>query len=105
MNWSHVLIEGFCLYNEDKEKKNPSCCINGIGKIGFHCLLFNEKKKAICPFFGFQKSKTTIALTNNEGDVIDYNSFESIELDEKKWREEEKKWLDQCVNVLKELND
>lgn len=101
MNWSHLLIEGYCVFNPEKDKALPSCCTNGAGKISFNCLLHDEEGKRMCPYFGFQKSKSTLALTNNEGNTIAFDSFESNQSDENKWQQEELRWVNEKAKVIK----
>lgn len=100
MNWSHILIEGFCLFDTDSDSVVPSCCINGLGNTGINCLLSKETEKSMCPYFGFQEAKSTILLTNNIGVSIEFDSFDSDELDENEWRKKELDWIENKKELI-----
>ena len=100
MSWSHLLIEGYCLFDKDKDEKIPDCCDNGPDNIGLNCLLKKEYKNSMCPFFGYKKTRSTIAITDGEGHVINFDSFESDDIDENKWIEGETRWIKKCSNII-----
>ncbi len=102
MSWSHILVEGYCLFDKKKHKKVPECCINGSNKIGFNCLIYNEEEHRFCPFLGLSKSKSTIALNNIEGKLVTYDTFELEDnfIDEKEWLYKESQWIKYWKKML-----
>jgi hypothetical protein len=95
MGWSHIVLEAYCLfdYSEDKDKKIPSYCISC--EVGRHCLNINNKNSQFCPFFGFSPARSTVVLTDIDGDDIACTGFylEDDSIDENEWLKREKKWL------------
>lgn len=95
MAWKHLVIECYCLNDNNGNQEIPSCCKNGIGNVGNHCLDFDEKRHEYCPYLGFKNVRSTVILTDASGNEISFKEFsddESIS-DEKKWLEKEQEWL------------
>jgi hypothetical protein len=42
-SWTHIVVEGYCFFNEAKEGETnevniPKYCINGPGSFGIYCI-------------------------------------------------------------------
>lgn len=100
MNWSHLLIEAYCVYDSEVEQNIFCTCKKEPKTVGIHCLTFDGVEGKACPLFSFHKARSTVALTNSEGDVIQFNVFETNTINEDKWREEEQKWINKKRRML-----
>lgn len=99
MSWSHLLIEGHCLFDKENENSKPTHCKYGIENISTNCL-YDEKRGTICKYFGFKEAKSTLLLTNSQGKPVEFDSFDSSEKYVKKWKELEKERLNKWKRIL-----
>lgn len=104
MGWKHVVVEGYCLYEDTDKTLKPHCCKYAPGYIGAHCLSYDEAEKKICPHFGFGTARTSLILTGDKGEAITavgFNSEKSIG-NPKAWLEKEKDWISKWSKKLSE---
>lgn len=104
MGWKHIVIEGFCLFNEKDNSLKPHCCKYNPGDIGAHCLSYDETEKKICPYFGFGTARTTLLLTGDDGGAISAAVFSSEKSlgDSKEWLRKERDWINRWKKMLSE---
>lgn len=102
MGWKHIVLEAFCLLGSNQEnEQNPECCKDGPGGLGFHCIQSNDAGK-ICSFFRFGKARSTIVVTNEDGDEVSFQSFSSdddIE-NESVWLQKESEWISNWIRLV-----
>lgn len=101
----HLMIEANCMYwwsEETKEEvKNPGCCEYGIGNISLNCLKYDETSKKMCPYLAFGTPRTTLALTDKSGEVINANTFfDDLGLSSEEWERREEEWIKKCNDIL-----
>lgn len=101
MGWNHLVIEGYCLFQtEDNASKLP-CSKSEHGNVGLHCLNYDQKEK-LCPYFGFNKARSSLVLTSENGENVASKVFSSDEniANEKEWLKAEKTWIRKWVQKL-----
>lgn len=75
LNWSHIVVESYCSFKNDDLAEKPICCKYNAGITGLHCLAYDSQNNNYCPYLGFGTAKTTIVLTNQKGETINFDSF------------------------------
>lgn len=90
MSWNHVVLEGFCFY-ENEEFIDVPCCNTKPGFVSIECLCDTNNQK--CPFFGYTKARTCIVLTDDKGHDVACNTFWVDEPDNSKYIIEENEWI------------
>ena len=108
MGWKHIVLEGYCAFNNEKNlNMPPHCCKLFPENIGLHCLNYDEKEHKFCPYLGYGTAPSTIVLTGNDGEEVSFKVFNSDEnlSNEKKWLKQEEKWIEECKNKIENLND
>ncbi len=101
MRWNYLMLEMYCSYSE-KEFKNVPCCKTNVGSIGAICLSDGEN---ICTYCGFKEARSTVALSNGEGEVIQTKGFsDDNEINEEKWKMRQLEWCEKWIRRLKEDN-
>jgi len=98
MGWKHIVVEGYCFFNSDDNKENniPKFCINGPDNLGLHCIAGSDDNNARCPYFAFGKARSTIIVTDEEGEDFACAGFDvedAHSLSEKEYLEKEKEWI------------
>lgn len=98
MGWKHIVVEGYCFFesNKNKENKIPEFCINGPGSLGLQCIAGNEDNNMRCPYFAFGKARSTIIVTDEEGEDFACAGFDvedAQNLSEEEYLEKEKEWI------------
>ena len=102
MKTSHLILEAICLSNQSEEANKCNC--NGKQIISIECLRDSQKNFSPCCFLGISKAKSTIALTNEKGIVINTNEFfGGFKASEKEYGEKEKQWINTCDKLIDEL--
>lgn len=103
MSWNHIVLEGYCLCPEEERDKTPKYCSNRTCNIGLHCLDIDENEKRICPYFGFNKARSSVVLTGGDGVSIASEIFSSDDnlSNEEKWLKAEKGWLRKWISIIK----
>ena len=102
MNWNHVIFEAYCLFNEENDEM-PMCCIYEPGRTGIHCFEYDEENHKHCPYLSLGKARTTIALANENGDVVAskvYQGDDSL-IDERLWLNAEREWIEKWREIFK----
>lgn len=109
MSWNHIVIEGYCMYTDEEAHadKNindyikmegmipPKCCMKRPGLVGSYCLKFDDDQDRYSPFLAFGTSRSSVVLTNIEGQKEHSKIFwTSDDLTDEKWIEREKQWID-----------
>ncbi|WP_310602853.1 hypothetical protein [Anaerosporobacter sp.] len=92
----NILLEGNCMYNFEKEVNTelPNCCICGVNNVSINCLKYDEDKRIYCPYLALGTAKTTIALTDEQGYVVEADGFwADLSLSADEWRQKEKEWV------------
>jgi hypothetical protein len=98
MGWKHLVLEASCLYQNSNDNQNSKCC---KGKIGLHCLTYNQDGHQICPNLLFGKSRTSVVATDKEGFAVDYTTFWTDEkLSPEEWVRKEEQWLSEQRRVM-----
>ncbi len=106
MTWKHILFEANCIYNFDDNinKAVPNCCKYEPGKIGPFCLSYDKDNHKYCPYLGIGKARSTIAVANTEGEVVNGTCFfQPLNIDEDKWVKSELKWIDKQIEYIRNL--
>lgn len=99
MNWTHIVAESYCLYNE--KNKIPKCCKFKPNHIGLHCFEFDNENKQYCPFLALGTAKSTIILTGSDGELKTFDTFENDEVvDENEWRLKEEEWINKWKDKI-----
>ena len=95
MSWNHIVVEGYCLFDEKKDIQRPACCQGTNGMTGLYCLEYDEQSKWYCPYFAFGKADSTVVLTDGDGKEIAFSAFSSDENieNEEEWVKKQAKWL------------
>ncbi|WP_273322494.1 hypothetical protein [Vallitalea guaymasensis] len=94
MNWSHIVVESYCSFKNDNLAEKPICCKYNPGITGLHCLAYDSQNNNYCPYLGFGTAKTTIVLTNQKGETINFDSFfGDLDLSKGEWEKKEKEWI------------
>ncbi|WP_197259279.1 hypothetical protein [Paenibacillus dendritiformis] len=104
MRWKHVVVEGYCFYENTGNSLKPHCCKYNPGDVGAHCLSYDETEKKICPYFGFGTARTSLVLTGDDGEAITaavFNPEKSIG-DAKEWLRKEKDWINKWKKKVSE---
>lgn len=102
MKSSHLILEAICLAK--KKEESTKCICKGEQIISINCLCDCNKMFSPCQFIAFSKAKSTIALTNEEGIVINANEFfGGFKISEKEYYEKEKRWIEKCDKIIDEL--
>ncbi len=104
---TQLVLEAKCIYQFFRNEENilPACCILGVGNISFNCLNYEEKIK-FCPYFTYGKVRSTILLTDKEGNTINANSFwADLNLSDKEWEIKESDWIEKYDIFINKLND
>jgi hypothetical protein len=69
--------------------------------MGLHCLQSSDKERQFCDFFGWGTAKSSIVLTDSNGEVVTQKSFCTDQnLSEKEWLEQEKCWINQWAERI-----
>lgn len=104
----HLIIEANCMY--DFEKKNninvPVCCKHSAGSISINCLGYQEEKRQMCPYLVFGTAKSTLVLTDEEGEAINSVSFwDDLKLSSEEWKMRERAWIRKSNDILQEMSN
>ncbi|WP_157739689.1 hypothetical protein [Paenibacillus kribbensis] len=104
MGWKHVVVEGYCLFESTDKSLKPHCCKYTPGDIGVHCLSYDEAEKKICPHFGFGTARTSLILTDDDGEVKNAAVFSSEKSigNAKEWLKKEKDWIGKWSKKISE---
>lgn len=92
MNWNHVVVEGYCLY-EDKVFENVACCKTKPGFTSILCLNAEDKNEK-CSYFGCVRARSCVVLTDELGNDVACKTFECNEIDSAKYEEKEREWIE-----------
>ncbi|MDQ1236451.1 hypothetical protein QE450_003949 [Paenibacillus sp. SORGH_AS306] len=99
MSWKHIVMEANCFYEDSEDNHDANCC---KGKIGIHCLTYNQDGYQICPNLVFGKSRSSVVATDKEGFAVDYSTFWTDEkLSPEEWIRRETLWLEEQKKLLK----
>lgn len=104
---NHIAIEANCFYDSDKKENEsaPKCCNFGPNNISINCLKFNEGANQYCPFLVFGSARTTLVLTEKNGNAINSHSFwADLKLSEEEWVRREKEWIEKQNNRINNSN-
>ncbi|MBP5578233.1 MAG: hypothetical protein J6X56_01930 [Ruminococcus sp.] len=102
METSHLILEAICLSNQKEETNKCNC--KGKQIISIECLRDNQKNFSPCCFLGISKAKSTIALTDEKGIVINGNEFfGGFKTSVKEYAEKERQWIDKCDKLIDDL--
>lgn len=98
MAWNHILLEGYCFFNSErnKAKEVPTYCKNGPGKLGLHCIAGCGKSNTRCPHFSFGEARSTVVVTDEKGEDFACNGFaveDATRLTDSEYLEKEKSWI------------
>jgi hypothetical protein len=96
MAWSHIVLEGYCLFEIDDDCKEevPECCINEPGNVGTYCLSFKEHKH--CPYFAFGTARASVVVTDDKGQSVTGTCFfpkNGLSLSNEEWVRKENAWI------------
>ncbi len=102
MKLSTLILEAICLADQNEETKNCNC--KGKQILSIDCLRDCNHIFSPCKFISISKSRSTIALTNENGTVINANEFfGGFKIDKKEYLEKEQNWIDKCGKIIDEL--
>lgn len=104
----HIVIEANCFYDsyENGNKAVPKCCKFGTNNISINCLKFNEGENRYCPFLVFGSARTTLVLTEQNGNAVNSGSFwGDLKLSEEEWVRKEKEWIEKQSDYIDRLNE
>ncbi|KAJ50065.1 hypothetical protein CTM_19904, partial [Clostridium tetanomorphum DSM 665] len=93
----HIVMEANCFYDSDKKENEsvPKCCKFGPNNISINCLKFNEGENRYCPFLVLGSARTTLVLTEQNGNAVNSDSFwGDLKLSEEDWLRKEKEWIE-----------
>lgn len=104
MGWKHILVEGHCLFDIDDKLDIPMCFKFKPGYIGRHCLDSENDDLQRCSYFAFGSAKSTVVLTDSNGDAIACEVFwpEKEWSNNEEWNRLENKWIEEWRGKLKE---
>lgn len=103
MGWKHLVLEAHCFYDHSEEidqeanvdDKIPHCCKFGQGKLGKHCLQFDEFENRFCPYLAFGTARTAVVLTGIDGEEEAFKAFwVDDNLTSEEWINKEKLWIE-----------
>lgn len=98
MSWKHIVMEANCFYEDGEDNHNSKCC---KGKIGIHCLTYNQDGHQICPNLVFGKSRSSVVVTDQDGLAVDYSTFWTDEkLSPEEWIRREALWLEEQRKLM-----
>lgn len=107
MQWKHIVLEGYCVFGMEGDKQEiPKCCKDKPYSIGLHCLNYEEKK--YCPYFAFGTARSSIVVTDKNGDAIGGTCFfpqDAFKLSEEQWNVEENKWINKWAERINREKD
>jgi hypothetical protein len=89
MTWRYLLLEGYCLC-ENLSDVSLRCHKYSAGKVDIYCLENEEHLK--CVYFGFIKAKSSIVLTDRDGNEVNFSGFDCDVENEDDWLNEEESW-------------
>lgn len=92
MSWGHIVVEAYCIFNGEETLK-PNCCKYRPGITGSYCLTYDNSQHVYCPYLGFTNARSSLILTDKNGDAVASEIFYCDEVDEIKWLEVEQKWI------------
>ncbi|MGE8033465.1 hypothetical protein [Lysinibacillus sp. NPDC093692] len=102
MSWTHIVLEGYCSFEENEGEEIPKCCSEKPGILGYHCLQDAVSKNNICPYFSFNSARSTLVLTDKNGKAIEFDSFfGDLDLSEKDWLVQEERWIKKWRKTIK----
>ena len=65
-----------------------------------------EKINSICPYLIFGKARSTLALTDRNGEVINATIFwDDLKLSEEEWIMKEEEWIKKSNNILEKIDN
>lgn len=107
--WKHIVIEGYCFYNSDQNKDRivPQFCINGPDNLGLHCIAGVEGGNERCPYFAFGQARSTVIVTDENGQDFGCNGFyieDAHSLSEEEYLRNEKEWINTWAKKINKNN-
>lgn len=104
----YLLIEANCVFDYEVESNSnvPKCCKDGIGNVSLNCLNYQKGTNSFCPYLIFGTAKSTLALSEKNGEIINANSFwGDLRLSEEEWNLKEEKWIEKCNGIIKKISE
>lgn len=104
----HLMVETNCIYDlmETNNIHVPECCKFGVGNISINCLKYHETSNKICPYLIFGTAKSTFALTDKSGEIINAVSFfDDLKLSPEEWDRREEAWIKRCNDILNDIDN
>ena len=100
MTWNHVVLEGFCSY-ENEVFENVPCCKTKPGFTSVLCLGY-DNDNVRCSYFAYTRARSCIVLTDDNGDDISCATFWCDETNNDEYIKRENEWLSRWENLIKE---
>lgn len=102
MKLSHLLLEAVCLI--ENENKALNCRCGGSQCLSLQCFCDSDNILSVCEFLGLKKARATIAVTDNQGNVVNANEFlGDFSLSPADYEISEKQWVEKCAEVIENL--